>query len=175
MPGTPDPVLGSQVLTHIVASVTGLVVVAVVYATRRRLAHDWRPLALLGFGYATVTLSVWTVARLATDALPSGIVDDPVAATGFLAFSFTVLAGFVVAAARLYASRGLLVPLVGLFGVTELVWWSFLHVRGETDALGMFALFGPVLVIVLFLAAGTEYAVRTLWNRAARGGDRSMT
>lgn len=167
--------LGSQLLTYTVASVTSLVLVAVVYATRRRLAHDWRPLALLGFGYATVTLSVWAVARLATDALPSGIVDDPVAATGFLAFSFAILAGFVVAAARLYASRGLLVPLVGLFGFTELVWWAFLHVRGETDALGIFVPLGPAMAAVVFLATVFEYVVRMLWNRATRGGDRSMT
>lgn len=167
--------LGSQLLTYTLASVTSLVLVAVVYATRRRIARSWVPLALLGFGYATVTLSVWAVARLATDALPSGIIEDPLSAAGFIAFSFAVLAGFVVVAAGLYARRGLLVPLVGLFGFTELVWWSFLHVRGETDALGMFALFGPVLVVALLLAAVFEYVARTLWNRATRGGDRSMT
>ncbi|KAB1194027.1 hypothetical protein GJR96_11500 [Haloferax sp. MBLA0076] len=175
MPGTPDPVLGSGVLTHAVASAVGLVLVAVVYAARTRIARNRLASATIGVVFATATLAVWVAARVVTDAFPSGFVEDPLAATGFLAFSFLVLAGFVVVTARLYACRGLVVPLVGLFGVTELVWWAFLHVRGETDALGMFIFFGPALMVLVLLAGGIEYVGRQVWKRLTRGGGRSVS
>lgn len=175
MPGTPDPVLGSGVLTHVVASAVGLVLVVVVYATRTRIARTRLLPALIGVVYAAATLAVWVAARVVTDAFPSGFVEDPLAATGFLAFSFLVLTGFVVATARLYARRGLVAPLVGLFGVTELVWWAFLHVRGETDALGMFVMFGPALMLLVLLTGGVEYVGRRGWKRLTRGGGRSVS
>ncbi|AKU08880.1 MULTISPECIES: hypothetical protein [Haloferax] len=175
MPGSPDPVLGNWLLTHVVAVAAALTTVGVVYATRARSARGSLIPALLGGGYAVATLAVWTAARLATDAFPSGFVEDSLAAAGFVGFSFLLLAGFVVVAALLFARRGLVAPLVGLFGVTELVWWAFLHVRGETDALGMFLIVGPALLALLLVAAGVEYAGRWGWRRFVRGGGRSTT
>lgn len=173
MPGSPDPVLGSQLLTHGVASAVGLALVAAVYAARRRIAGDRLSAALVGAGYAAATLAVWAAVRAVTDAVPSGVVEDLPAALAVLTFSFLLLTGFVLATARLYARLGLLVPLVGLFVVTELVWWAFLHVRGETDALGMFIVFGPVLVVAVLVASGVEYVGRRGWDRFVRRGGRS--
>ncbi|WP_410767211.1 hypothetical protein [Haloferax sp. DFSO60] len=175
MPGTPDPVLGSEVLTHAVASAVGLVLVADVYASRKRIARDRLLPALVGIVYAVTTLAVWAASRAVTDAFPSGVSENPTTVVGVLVFSLLVLTGFVFGTARLYARYGLLVPLVGLFGVTELVWWAFLHVRGESDALGMFVFFGPLFLILVFLVAGVEYAIRTLWKRFGRGGDSSRS
>jgi hypothetical protein len=173
MPGTPDPVFGSQILTHIVSSAVGLVLVTVVYTTRRRIARSRLRPARIGVGYAAATLAVWFAVRVVTDAFPSGFVTNPTGAAGILAFSFLLLTMFVVATARLYARRGLVVPLVSLFGVTELVWWAFLHVRGETNALGMFVFFGPMLLAVVLLLAGIEYVGRRMWGTSVRGGGRS--
>ncbi|WP_411966717.1 hypothetical protein [Haloferax sp. YSSS75] len=167
MPGTPDPVLGSQLLTHAVASAVGIVLVGVVYAARERIASERLLPAVLGAVFAAATLAVWGVARVVTDAFPPGVTENPTAMGGVLVFSLLVLAGFVYATARLYARYGLVVPLVGLFGVTELVWWAFLHVRGESDALGMFVFFGPMFVAVVLLVTGIEYIVRRVW--AGRG------
>ena len=173
MPGTPDPVLGSQILTHAVASAVGLLLVSVVYATRERIARGWVTPLLIGVGYAAATLSVWTAVRVVADAFPSGFVEYPVEATGFVVAAFVVLVVQFASLATLYARRGLVVPLVGLFGVTELVWWAFLHVRGETDALGMFVFFGPMFLGVVLLFSGMEYVVRRVWNGRVRGGSRS--
>ncbi|MFK5604724.1 MULTISPECIES: hypothetical protein [Haloferax] len=175
MPGSPDPVLGNWLLTHIVAVAAALGTVAVVYATRARSARSFLTPALVGGGYALATLAVWTAARLVTDAFPSGLVEDPLTAAGFLGVSFLLLAGFVAVSALLFARRGLVAPLVGLFGVTELVWWAFLHVRGETDALGMFLIFGPVLLVLLVVAAGVEFAGRWGWRRFVRQSGRSAS
>ncbi|MFC7128053.1 hypothetical protein [Haloferax chudinovii] len=175
MPGSPDPVLGDWLLTHAVAVAAAVATVGVVYATRARSARGSLTPALLGGGYALATLAVWTVARLVTDAFPSELVADPLTAAGLLGFSFLLLAGFVVVAALLFARRGLVAPLVGLFGVTELVWWAFLHVRGETDPLGMFLLVGPALLVLLLVAAGVEYAGRWVRRRFVRDGGRSAS
>ncbi|GGC42425.1 hypothetical protein [Haloferax sulfurifontis] len=175
MPGSPDPVLGDWLLTHVVAVAAALGTVGAVYATRTRGDRESLTPALLGGGYALATLAVWAAARLVTDAFPSGFVEDPLTSAGFLGFSFLLLAGFVAVSALLFARRGLVAPLVGLFGVTELVWWAFLHVRGETDALGMFLIFGPALLVLLLVAAGVEFAGRWGWRRFVRGGGRSPT
>ncbi|KAB1196039.1 MULTISPECIES: hypothetical protein [Haloferax] len=175
MPGTPDPVLGSQIATHAVASAVGFVLVAVVYVNQKRIARDRLLPALLGVVYATATLTVWAIARALTDTFPPAVTENPTAVVGILVFSLLVLTGFVYGTARLYTRYGLVVPLVGLFLVTELVWWSFLHVRGESDALGMFVFFGPVFVILVFVVTGIEYVGRRLWNRATRGRERSVT
>ncbi|KAB1188225.1 MULTISPECIES: hypothetical protein [Haloferax] len=143
MPGTPDPVLGSQLATHVVASAVGLVLVGVVYAT--------------------ATLAVWYAARAVTDTFPPAVTENPTAVVGVLVFSSLVLTGFVYGTARLFGRRGLVVPLVGLFLVTELVWWAFLHVRGESDALGMFVFFGPMFVAVVLLVTGIEYVAQRMW------------
>lgn len=175
MPGTPDPVLGSEVLTHGIAVAVGLFLVASVVLIRSRTSRVRRSATLLGIGYAFVTLAVWFGSRVVTDAFPSGFIEDLPAAAGFLVFSAFTLAGFVVAVAWLYARHGLVAPLIGLFGITELVWWAFLHVRGETDALGMFIMFGPLLMLIVLLFAGLEYAGRRLWKRFGRSGDGSRS
>ncbi|AHZ23926.1 hypothetical protein E6P09_12290 [Haloferax mediterranei ATCC 33500] len=169
MPGSPDPVLGNWLLTHVVAVVAALATVGVVYATRTRSARGYLTSLLLGAGYATATLAVWTAARLVTGAFPSGF-ENPVTAAGFLGLVFLLLAGFVVVAALLFARFGLVIPLIGLFGITELVWWAFLHVRGETDALGMFLIFGPLFLVLLVAVSVVEYAGRRLWSRFGNGG-----
>ncbi|WP_416841174.1 hypothetical protein [Haloferax sp. DFSO52] len=168
MPGTPDPVLGSQILTHAFASAVGLVLVGVAYVYRERIARDRLLPAVVGVGYATATLAVWAAARVVTDAMrDTGFTENLLATAGILVFSFLLLAGFVYGTARLYARYGLVVPLIGLFGVTELVWWAFLHVRGESDALGMFVFFGPMFVAIVLLVTGIEYVARRVW--AGRG------
>ncbi|MFC7201926.1 hypothetical protein ACFQJC_00210 [Haloferax namakaokahaiae] len=175
MPGTPDPVLGSQFVTHAIAVAVSLVSVATVVLLRERFEHvNGRSLAL-GALYGSTAIAVWYLARVVTDALADSF-SGPLGATiGVVALGFVLLVALFLGVARLYATRGLIVPLLALFAITELVWWSFLHVRAETDALGMFVMLAPFFAAGVLVLAALEYIARRLWKRLGRGGDSSRS
>jgi len=161
MPGSPDPVLGSELLTRLVA-VTAATLVVVVAAgptsgESRRLA------AVVGAGYATICVGCWAGARLLADAFASGMTDAPLSAAGYVLLAAGLLA--VQAAVPVYAYRryGAVVPLLALTAVTYFVVDTFLRVRGETDPLGLYALiFGPLVLVGLGVLVAAELAARWL-------------
>ncbi|WP_324756238.1 hypothetical protein [Haloarcula montana] len=162
MPGTPDPALGSDTLTRAVSVVASVAVLALPYLFVDR----WPPLRVaLGSGavYAVGCLCCWAGARLLTDAFASGFGDRPVASAGVGAVGTVVLAAQAAVPVYGYARYGVVVPLVALSVVTNVLVYTFLLVRGETDPLGLYALFfGPALVAGLALLAGLELCVRWL-------------
>ncbi|WP_132060394.1 hypothetical protein [Halorussus amylolyticus] len=163
MPGTPDPVLGSDALTLAVACASGALATAVPHVLRERLPAPSRVALVGGLGYAAACLAAWAGARFATGAWAT--------ATPRI-WALVISAGVVVLSAQaaipyyLYARWRLVGPLAGLFAVTTLVVDIFLHVRGETDPLGLYALFfGPVVVVTIGVLGAVELGVRRFVSR----------
>ncbi|WP_128475771.1 hypothetical protein [Halorussus pelagicus] len=161
MPGTPDPVLGSDALTFAVACAVGALVAAAPYGFRELLPRSRVVAVGGGLAYAVVCLGAWVGARLATDAFVAGMTADPLTALGW------VLAGAIILGAQAaipyygYARWRLVVPLAALFAVTALILPPFLSVRGESDPLSLYViLFGPLSVAATALVGVTELAVR---------------
>lgn len=162
MPGTPDPVLGSSLPTHAVGVLAGVAVALL--AVRYRDAAPPRTVALVGGAlYAAAALLLWFLVRVAVGEFARLSLPSPpafaavVLATGAALFAHTALSVY------LHARWRYLTPLVVLFGATEFVAWLFLHVRGETDPVGLYWLvFGPAVLAALLALAGAEYGVRTV-------------
>ena len=161
MPGSPDPVLGSDALNVGVAAFVAGAFALLPYVLRDRFAEPKAVALGGGLGYALVGLGAWAGARLVTDAFVGGMTAD--AAT----FAAWLLAGGVVLGAQAaipyycYARWRLVAPLAALFVVTVLILPPFLSVRGESDPLALYALvFGPLLVGGSSLVGLTEFGVR---------------
>jgi len=171
MAGTPDPALGSSALTVAVACVVALAVTAtpLILVARDRLPSPRRLAAVGGLAYALVCLGSWAGARLLTDAFVRSMVEDPPVLAGVLLAGAAVLTLQAAIPLYLYASERLYAPLAALFAVTVLVEWAFLRVRGESDPLGLYALFfGPFVVAGLLVVGGAEVGVRRAVAAAGR-------
>ncbi len=161
MPGSPDPVLGSDALTLAVACVVGALVATAPYGFRESLP---RPVAFgIGGGavYAVLCLAAWAGARLVTDAFVAGMAADPATLLGWTLAGAVVLGAQAAIPYYLYARWRLVVPLAALFVVTVLILPPFLGVRGESDPIGLYVLvFGPMFAILTALVGLAEFGVR---------------
>ena len=165
MPGTPDPVLGSRLLTVGVGSVVGLAAALVPVALSRALGESTLRPSLVavggGLAYALLCVGAWAGARLATDTFVSGMVADPLTLAGWTLAGVLALGAQAGVPYYLHARWGLVVPLAALFGATVLVLVAFLGVRGESDPLALYALFfGPMVVVGTCVLALAEVGVR---------------
>lgn len=162
MPGTPDSVLGHDGLDLLIGVVAGGVVTAVPFV--QAVSRDLYSLTLAGVGYAVSLLCLWAGVRLVADAFPGSLLANPQYLAGFLVLGGLVFTVQFVVPYYLYARWDLVVPLAGLFVATVLVVFGFLHVRGETDPIGLYLFFvGPVLATVTSLLTLLE---GVLWKVA---------
>lgn len=169
MPGTPDPVLGSDALTFAVACAAAALVASVPFALRDRLPVSTRLAIGGGLGYGAFCLGTWAGARYYADAFVTSLFDRPEFLVGLLLVSVVVLGAHAAIPYYLYARWYLVAPLVGLFAITTLLVDVFLRVRGESDPLGLYVLFfGPVVVVGLCVLGSLEVGVRRLLARARR-------
>lgn len=161
MPGSPDPVLGSDALTVVVAAVVAAGVVALPLL-RSGARRDPRTDAVGGgVAYACLCIGTWAGVRFLTDSFVSSLFERPLHLAGLLAFAALVFALQAAIPLFLYARYGLASPLAALFGLTTLVLFVFLRVRGESDPLALYVLFfGPLLVGGLVAVALVELGVR---------------
>lgn len=161
MPGSPDPVLGSDALTFAVACALAALVASLPYGFRKSLP---RPIAFgIGGGavYAALCLAAWAGARAVTDAFVAGMAADPATLLGWTLAGAVVLGAQAAIPYYLYARWRLVVPLAALFVVTVLILPPFLSVRGESDPLGLYVLvFGPLLALLTALVGLAEFGVR---------------
>ncbi|WP_135830155.1 hypothetical protein [Halorussus halobius] len=165
MPGTPDPVLGSRLLTFGVAGVVGLAAALAPVVLSRALGDSTHRPELVavggGLAYALVCVGAWAGARLAADAFVSGMVADPLTLVGWTLAGVLALGAQAAVPYYCYARWGLVVPLAALFGATVLVLVAFLGVRGESDPLALYALFfGPAVAAGTCVLALAEFGVR---------------
>ncbi|MDS0298700.1 hypothetical protein NDI76_08090 [Halogeometricum sp. S1BR25-6] len=161
MPGTPNPVLGSDALTAAVSLLAAAV--AVVLAVRSRDAASPRVLALGGgVGYAVLAVGLWFVVRLVAGQF-SQYSASAAEWVGIVLLSAAVVALHAGLALYLHARWRYLTPLAALFAVTALLAWLFLRVGGETDPLVIYAiLFGPAVPLFFLALAAAEYGVRVV-------------
>jgi len=157
MPGTPEPVLGSEALTLAVACAAGALAASVPYALRERPLAP-RTFAIVGgLAYAAISLGAWAGARVATGLFPTA---TPRSWLLFGAATVIVLVAHAAIPYHAYARWRLVAPLAGLFGATVLVFRVFLRVGGESDPLAIYPFFGAAVVVGLCLLALVEVAVR---------------
>ncbi|GAB3420081.1 hypothetical protein GCM10027435_22310 [Haloparvum alkalitolerans] len=175
MPGTPDPVLGSDAAT-LVASVLLAVATTAAAAWRasgtQRASRPLRTATLLGVAHGAVLVGGWALVRTVAGRFWTA----PTAAPG--EFLLVVVGGLLVvtlqAAVSLgwLAARGVVSPTVGLAAATALVWFLILRVGGESDPLGLYALaFGPVVVAALLGLGAAEWAVRRALDSVENAGE----
>ncbi|UPW00225.1 hypothetical protein M0R88_17150 [Halorussus gelatinilyticus] len=161
MPGSPDPVLGSDALTLAVACALAALVAAAPYGFRGSLP---RPAVLAvggGAVYACLCLAVWALARLVTVGLPAAAVERPATLAVVLLLNGFVIALQVAIPYYAYARWRFVAPLAGAFAATVAVLVLFLNVNGETDPVGLYPfVFGPPLVVAICVLALAEGAVR---------------
>lgn len=162
MPGTPEPILGSDGLTLLVAMTGGVLLAALPWLWRRR--GDLpavRRVAIAGaIATSVLGLSIWAAARITTGGgipVGSGSAGATVAVIGFGALVLGLLGALPW---YFFARWGLRSPLLGLAAASTIVLDAFLRVGGETDPIGLFTLlYGPILIVAIVLLGGIEYQI----------------
>jgi hypothetical protein len=161
MPGTPDPVLGSDALSLAVACFVGALVAAVPYGFRESLPRPGVLAVGGGLAYAVVCLAAWALARIATIGVPFQASEQSGLIAVLLALNVLVIGSQVAIPYYLYASYRFVSPLAGAFVATVFVLTVFLGVGGETDPIVLYpVLFGPILVVGIALLAFAEFCIR---------------
>lgn len=168
MPGSPDPALGSELLTRVVALAAAVIAVAVPVVRHR--GSPLRDACAFGAVYALCGLCCWLGARLLTNSMPSGLSDAPLSGVFLIGLGLLVLGAQAVVPTYAFRRYGVVGPLIALALPTGVVVYAFLTVRGETDPMGLYALaFGPLAVVGLAALAAVEYGVRRALDTAGPG------
>jgi len=160
MQGTPDPVLGSELATLVVALGVGALVGVAPLVVGRRLS----PRRYAGVGgalYATVLTALWVLPRIGVAGLGCSLPSDLGACGPLALVGFAVLGGQAAVGLYAYAEYGSVGPLAATVLVTVLLTHVFLQIRGETDPMALYALFfGPTAVGVTVLVGIVEAFLR---------------
>jgi len=160
MPGTPDPVLGSELATLVVAVGVGALVGVVPFVVARRLSPR-RYAAVGGLVYAVVLTALWAVPRAGVEGLGCSLPADLMTCGPLALVGVAVLAGQAAVGLYAYAEYGSVGPLAATALVTVLLLWVFLHIRGESDPMALYGLFfGPAAVGFTVLVGVGEALVR---------------
>lgn len=144
-------------------SVAATLLTAVLLAPAVGLAGRAPPLPLavaVGVLYAVVVLAVWAAVRRHTDLLRTYVRDRPRFAARLVSSGWLVLGAQAAVPTYLLARWDLLVPMVGLGPVTWGLVATFLASSGDTDPLGLYAFYGPLVVLGLSVLGGVEVALR---------------
>lgn len=161
MPGTPDPVIGSDAVTIVLAASLALVTVLWPLRAFPRSAVTTRLVPIGSVAYAAVAILLWFGVRAA---FYHHVIDPAADPVGFSLIVTVAVIVFALQAAiplYLYASRGLVVPLVVLAAVTTVLFFTFLRVGGESDPIGLYAFaFGPLVIGILLVGGAFELGVR---------------
>lgn len=159
MPGNPEPVLGSEVLTLGVAFAGAVLLVSLLYTFLEKLPAPI-PFALGGgLSYAVICLGIWAGVRYVGDAFAN--FGSRASFAGWVLLGALVLGAQAAVALYLYAQQNLLTPLAGLVVLTTVVIFLFLRIGGETDPLALYALFiGPLMIGLLCVIALGEFGIK---------------
>ncbi|QGA84032.1 hypothetical protein [Halomicrobium sp. LC1Hm] len=160
MPGTPEPVVGSAVVTLGLAVAVGTLVAVVPLVVGRRPSP--RRYAAVGGGvYALVVGGLWAVPRIGVAGLGCSLPGDAGTCGPFALIGVLVLAGQGAVALYTHSEYGYVVPLGATVSVTLVLAWSFLQIGGESDPMTLYALFfGPAAVGVTCVLGVCEAIVR---------------
>jgi hypothetical protein len=169
MPGTPDPVLGSDALTFAVALLGAAVVVGfLVLLERRGRLHEphWSALAVgAAYGIGSTLLWAGVLAVFAPRLLPDS--------GAWLVALAPVVVGLQAAVPVYgYARWRLVAPMAALVPLTMLVFWLVLRVGGESDGYLLYVFLGSAYALPgLLVLTGIELGARELRRRLANDPD----
>ena len=164
MPGTPDPALGSRLLTVLVATFPALIAVVLLSLGRRLKADLIRFAVGGGIGYAVTLLSIWAGVRVLFWRFAAEFPESLPLVLPIVVGVGTLFAGQWSVATLLFISYRLRTAAVWLFGVTWFTVYAFLFVGGEGSATFLLLIWlfgiGPMLFAPLLVLAGGEFAIR---------------
>ena len=155
----PDSVLGSRRATLLAASFLTAVVVSPAVFLTGRVSPGVLALAVGGTHGASL-LVVWFGTGYVTGRLQTYLSRRPRFLIGMASSAWLVLGALAAVPTYLLARWSLLAPFVVLVPVTWLLTISFLLVDGETDAIGLYTFYGPLVVAALVLLGGVEFVLR---------------
>jgi hypothetical protein len=160
MQGTPDPVIGGELVTVGLAVVLGTLAGVLPLVVGRRLSPR-RYAGVGGLLYALVLTALWAAPRFGIAGLGCSLPADLATCGPFALVGVAVLAGQAAVGLYTYAEYGYVVPLGVTVFVTILLAWAFLRIRGESDPMTLYALFfGPAMVGVTCVLGVGEAIVR---------------
>ncbi|SDR16160.1 hypothetical protein [Natronobacterium texcoconense] len=164
MPGIPEPVLGSEPLTWIVAATLSVLVVSLFAYAASRWEFSAVVLIVAGAaGYGLFAAGLWASVRLAFHHLALDPVAEPVTFAWLLVVAGGLLAVQAAIPFFLFARFGYVVPMIGFTAISTLLLFVFLRVGGETDPLALFGFgFAPFFVGSLLVLAVLEAVLRYL-------------
>ncbi|GAB6878211.1 hypothetical protein JCM17823_04850 [Halorubrum gandharaense] len=162
MPGTPDPVLGSDPVTLAVAAILSVLVVSLFAYLVSRSELSAVLLAGVGSaGYGLFTIGVWASVRWGFEHITLDPMADPWPFIMVIVIAGGLLALQAAIPFYLFARFSLVAPMFGFTGISTLLLFVFLRVGGETDPLALFGFgFAPVFIGSLLGLAALETGVR---------------
>ncbi len=166
MPGTPDPVLGSDPLTLVVAGALSILVVGSFASLVSRSEMSAILLAGIGAaGYGLFATGVWASVRRGFGHITLDPMAEPLAFASLILLAGGLLGVQAAIPFFLYARSGFLAPMVGFVAISTLLLFVFLRVGGETDPLALFGFgFAPFFLGGLLALAALEAGVRYVVN-----------
>jgi len=166
MPGTPDPVLGSDPLTLAIAAILSVLVVSLfVYLVSRSEISAGLLAGIGAAGYGLFMIGVWASVRWGFEHITLDPMADPWTFLWLVSIASGLLAVQAAIPFYLYARFTLVVPMIGFTGVSTLLLFVFLRVGGETDPLALFGFgFAPVFIGGILSLAAIETGVRRIWD-----------
>lgn len=166
MPGTPDPVLGSNAVTLAAAAAAAVPVGLLPLLVRRRLTVSRETTALLGgAAYGGLCSLLWVLVRLVV--APHLLPDSPLETLWLVVLSAAVVGLQAALTGYLHDRFRLRLPLAGFYGLTILVLFTCLRVGGESPGYLLYLFVVPFAVVGLTLLGALELGGRRLKN----GGD----
>ncbi len=103
---------------------------------------------------------VWIGTGYVTGQLQTSLSRRPRFLMGIASSAWLVLGALAAVPTYLLARWSLLAPLILLVPLTWGLTSSFLLVDGETDAIGLYTFYGPLVVAALVLLGGVEFVLR---------------
>lgn len=165
MPGTPDPVLGSEALTWGIAFLLSALIVGGFVYVASRWTNSTVVLTALGAGvYGLFAVGLWAGVRLVFHQFALSPVTEPLQFAWLIVVAGGVIAVYAVIPFYLFARFTFVAPMIGFTAISTFLLFLFLRVGGESDPLGLFGVgFAPVffgvLIVLGFLEAGVRYVV----------------
>ncbi|WP_256296167.1 hypothetical protein [Haloarchaeobius salinus] len=160
MPGSPQPVLGSDLATLAAAVGVAAVAVAVVAVLGSRESRPPVVAAVVGVAYSLLALGVYFAAR--TGAQTFLDMSPPETAVAFAALGVVVVLLQAAVPAYGFIEQGSPAWLLGMFASTTFLFALLLRVGGESDVLVLYPFFGSMALVATVVPVAVEQMLGAL-------------
>lgn len=169
MPGIPEPILGSDPLTGIIAALLSVLIIGIFVYTSVKLEISAVMLSGVGaVSYGVFAAGVWAGVRLLFHHFALNPTIEPLQFAWLIIIAGGLLAAQAAIPFFLFARFNFILPLVGFAAISTLLLFVFLRVGGETDPLALFGFgFAPFFIGSLLALAALEAGVRYILANVA--------